>query len=448
MRNALRDVLKSRLQCDQRVQLFGEDIEDPKGDVFGVTRGLSTQFPGRVCNSPLSESTVLGVSIGRALAGERPVAFVQFADFLPLAFNQIASELGTMYWRTAGRWNAPVIVMVACGGYRPGLGPYHAQTFESILTHTPGIDVFMPSTAADAAGMLNAAFESGRPTLFLYPKTCLNDPQDKTSRDVQRQFVPIGPARRVRGGRDLTLVGWGNTVRLCSQTAATLERVGVETEVIDLRSLSPWDERTVLASAEKTAHLIVVHEDNHTCGMGAEILATVSEKARVPVAMRRVTRPDTHVPCNFANQIEILPSFKRLLTTAAELLDLELSWIAPREEEAGVTIVEAIGSSPSDESVIVVDLHIQPGQAIQRGDEIASLEATKSVFEMTSTVSGEVEEIFVEEGETVAVGQPLARIRTTDGRQRKKPLTQERPGNTGPPPPAQLGPLGPASSRG
>ena len=153
--------------------LFGEDIEDPKGDVFGVTRGLSTAFPGRVINSPLSESTIVGVSIGRALAGERPVAFLQFADFLPLAFNQILSEMGSMFWRTGGQWQCPVILLAACGAYRPGLGPFHSQTLESVLAHVPGIDVLMPAHPADATGLLNAAFRSGRPTVLLYPKACL-----------------------------------------------------------------------------------------------------------------------------------------------------------------------------------------------------------------------------------------------------------------------------------
>lgn len=136
MRDAIREVLRHRLRSDARVTLYGEDIEDPKGDVFGVTRGLSSEFPERVRNSPLSESTIVGVSIGRALAGRRPVAFLQFADFLPLAYNQIASELGTMHWRSDGQWHAPVIIMVPCGAYRPGLGPFHAQTFESLAAHT------------------------------------------------------------------------------------------------------------------------------------------------------------------------------------------------------------------------------------------------------------------------------------------------------------------------
>ena len=158
MLEAVREVLRVRMTDDPRVTLYGQDIEDPKGDVFGITQGLSQAFPTRVTNSPLTESTIVGVAIGRALAGARPVAFIQFADFLPLAFNQIISELGSMYWRTDGGWQCPVIIMAPCGGYRPGLGPFHAQTLESVMAHVPGVDVLMPAHAADAADLLNAAF--------------------------------------------------------------------------------------------------------------------------------------------------------------------------------------------------------------------------------------------------------------------------------------------------
>jgi 2-oxoisovalerate dehydrogenase E1 component len=428
MRDALREVLRHHLQSDPRVSLYGEDLEDPKGDVFGVTKTLTDEFPGRVRNSALTESTILGVSIGRALAGERPVAFLQFADFLPLAYNQIISELGSLYWRTDGDWQAPVIVMIACGGYRPGLGPFHAQTFESVASHTPGVDVFMPSTAADAAGLLNAAFRSGRPTLFFYPKSCLNDPQNTTTPDVAEQLVPIGTARKVRTGRDLTFVAWGNTVRLCERAAAELEKVGADTEIFDLRSLSPWDEQAVIASAEKTARVIVVHEDNHTCGVGAEVIATIAERASVPVAVRRVTRPDTYVPCNFSNQLEVLPSFKRVLTTAAEMLDLDLTWIAPQAPEQGVAYVEAIGSGPSDETVVVVEVFARVGSEVKRGDKVATLEATKSVFELNSPSSGTVEEVLAKEGDTVAVGAPILRLSTGEQAQRAKPVTTEQSG--------------------
>jgi 2-oxoisovalerate dehydrogenase E1 component len=339
------------------------------------------------------------------------------------------TELATMHWRTAGDYAAPVIVMIACGGYRPGLGPFHAQTHEALLAHTPGVDVFMPCHAADAAGLLNAAFESGRPTVFLYPKSCLNDPCSTTSAaDLAGQFVPIGTSRRVRAGRDLTLVAWGNTVKLCEQTAAALEQAGVETEVLDLRSLSPWDEKAVLASAEKTARLVVVHEDNLTCGLGAEILAMVAERARVPVAMRRVARPDTYVPCNFANQLDVLPSHKRVLAVCAELLNLDLSWLAPPQEEEGTATIAAVGSGPADETVILSELRVAPGEAVDRGQTVALLEATKSVFELSASVGGRVQEILAREGDVVPVGAPLLRLRTQVAGRRSKPVTQEAPG--------------------
>ena len=379
-------------------------------------------------NAPLSESTIIGSSIGQAMAGRRPVAFIQFSDFLPLAYNQIANELGSLFWRSDGLWQAPVIVMVPCGAYRPGMGPFHAGTHEALTAHVPGIDVFMPSHAGDAAGLLNAAFLSRRPTIFFYPKALLNDPQWRAPRDVERIFTPIGTARKVRSGRDITFVGWGNTVRLCEKAAEALEQVGIGTDILDLRSLSPWDERAVLASAEHTARLVVVHEDNHTCGMGAEVLATVAEKTRVPVAMRRVTRPDTFIPCHFENQVEVLPSFKRVLTTAAELLNLELTWIPDEIARPGIASIDAIGSGPADETVIVAELMVTTGQQINRGDVVAALEATKSVFELTSPVSGTVEEITVREGDCVPIGTPLASVRTDPAGQRPRPVTQERAG--------------------
>jgi len=408
MKDAMRQVLLNHLLVDPSVTLYGEDIEDPKGDVFGVTRGLSTRFPGRVMNSPLSESTIIGSSIGRALTGQRPVAFLQFADFMPTAYNQIVNELATMHWRSDGQWSVPVIIMVACGGYRPGLGPYHAQTYESVLAHCPGIDVVMPSSAHDAAGLLNAAFLSQRPTVFLYPKACLNDSDKSTSADVH----------------DLTLVGWGNTVSICEQTATALEQVGIATDIIDLRSISPWDQKLVLSSAEKTARLIVVHEDNQTCGLGAEVIATVAEKAKLPVAMRRVTRPDTHIPCNFPNQTLLLPGLKRTLAAAAELLDLDLKWEEKPAPSDGNAFIEAIGSGPADESIEIVELYVDAGQQLQRGDVIASVEATKSVFDITCSIDGEVAEILCAVGDTVNVGDNMIRLKTASGA-RAKPAVKE-----------------------
>ncbi|HVV99019.1 MAG TPA: thiamine pyrophosphate-dependent enzyme [Planctomycetaceae bacterium] len=427
MREALNQVLKARLKTDPRVFLYGQDIEDPKGDVFGVTRGLSRDYPDRVRNSPLSEATIVGSAIGRALAGQRPVAFLQFADFLPLAANQIVSELGSMFWRTEGGWQCPVIVMITCGGYRPGLGPFHAQTLEALALHTPGIDVVMPSTAADAAGLLNAAFESPRPTLFFYPKSCLNLTAHATSADVQTQHVPLGRARIVRSGGDITFVSWGNPLQQCGQSADALAEIGISAEVIDLRSLSPWDEDAVLQSVEKTRRLIVVHEDNQTCGFGAEVLARVTERARGPVVARRVARPDVYVPFHFASQLEVLPSYRRILETAAELLDLELSWNRPAEHHSGSTIA-AVGSGPSDDAVMVVAMHVAVNDDVEAGQVVAEMETAKSVVDVVAPSAGRVQQILVALGETVRVGQPLIALHGSQSGQRRKPLTHEGPG--------------------
>ncbi len=430
MLEAIRDVLDARMGADERVTLFGEDIEDPKGDVFGITRGLTQKYGSRVKNSPLSESLIVGVSVGRALAGGRPVAFLQFADFLPIAYNQIFAELGSMYWRTDGGWRVPVIVMVTAGGYRPGLGPFHASTLEALVAHTPGIDVYMPSDAGDAAGLLNAAFESQRPTIFFYPKNQLNDRSRATSRDVAKQLVPPGTARFVTRGEHLTIVGYGNTMPLAVQAVTVLQEHGITVDLIDLRSLVPWDIDTVVASAEKTGKVIVAHEDNHTAGFGAEVVSTVAERSRRHVAARRVTRPDTYVPCNFGNQLEILPSYKRILETAVDLLGGTVLWKQEDAAESGVFDVEAIGSSPSDETVSMVEWSVAVGDTVEEGDLLAEVEADKAAAELKSPVSGTVQDLLIGIGDSVPVGTPIAKIRTlTDAPAHVKPLTRENPGS-------------------
>ena len=426
MAEAIREVLRARMAGDPRITLHGEDIEDPKGDVFGVTEGLTLAFPDRVVNAPLSESTIVGVAIGRALAGSRPVALIQFADFLPLAFNQIISELGSMHWRTDGGWQCPVIIMAPCGGYRPGLGPFHAQTLESIMAHVPGVDVLMPANAPDAAGLLNAAFDSGRPTIFLYPKSCLNDRKGLTSSDVGRQRVPLGRSRLVSRGDDLTIVTWGSTVPLCERVVAFLGGVGIGVDLIDLRSISPWDRETVCGSARRTGRLIVVHEDNLTCGFGAEVIATVAEAAGRHVNCRRIARPDTYVPCHFSNQLEVLPSARRILQAAAEMLDLEMDWEIPAAVPGDRFVVEATGASPADQSVTVISWLIRPGEAVRVGQRIAEVESDKSVLDLSSPVEGTVESILVEEGESVGLGSALALIDARgNGPVRKGPVRDE-----------------------
>ncbi len=416
MIEAMRETLRHHLLNNPRVTLLGEDIEDPKGDVFGLTRGLSTAFPGRVRNTALAESTIVGTAIGRAMAGGRPVAFCQFADFLPNGINQVLSEMGTIRWRTGEQFECPVILMVTCGGYRAGLGPFHSQTLESILAHTPGIDVYLPSDAADAAGLLNAAFASQRPAVFLYPKTCLNDRARTTSTDVAKQLVPPGTARRLREGEDLTLVAWGSTVTIACDVADTIgEQTAKSCDVFDLRSIDPWDAEQLADSAKRTGRLLVVHEDNLTAGFGAEVVAEVAERVSaqgVNLRTKRVARFDTPIPQNFASQLEILPSFRRTLAGACELLGLELHFADEETLELGDSeILDIPGSSPADQVVSVTEWKCQPGDTVKTGDHLADLEADKAVFEYAAPMDGVIEEHLVPEGEQVDVGTPFLKMR-------------------------------------
>ncbi|MFN8770412.1 MAG: beta-ketoacyl-ACP synthase 3 [Neisseriaceae bacterium] len=430
MLEAMREVFNHHLVNDPNVYLLGEDIEDKKGDVFGVTKGLSTKYPNQVKNSALSESTIIGVSIGMALAGKRPVAFIQFADFIAPAFNQIYTELATMYWRTNGSWQSPVIIFAACGGYRPGLGPFHSQTNEATYAHIPGIDVYMPSNAADAAGMLNAAFKSNRPSMFLYPKKLLNNGSisDTTSRDIYKHLIPIGKARVERSGTDLTMVAWGNTVSLCKEVSDTLEVHGVSCEIIDLRSIKPYDKDLIIRSVEKTKRLIVVHEDNITCGVGGEIIATVVENCKTAIRAKRVARLDTYTPCNFINQLEVLPTYEKILTVACELLDFTLTWQQEENHDQSIYNVEVIGASPSDESVLINTIFVKIGDNIKSGDKLVDIEASKAAGEILSPCSGIVEEIMVNESERAIVGNILLKIKLQEGltnqsqQQRAKPI--------------------------
>ena len=428
MLEAIREVLRERLRSDERVTLFGEDIDDPKGDVFGVTRGLSSEFPQRVANSPLAEATIVGMAIGQALAGKRPVAFLQFADFLPLAYNQIQSELATLHWRSDGAWPAPVIIMVPCGGYRPGLGPFHSACMDGLAAHIPGIDVCMPSTAGDAAGLLNAAFASERPTLFFYPKNCLNERRVTTTPDVARQFVPLGRARLCRPGDDITLVGWGNTVRLCLQAADALAQAGVAAEVIDLRCLAPLDIDSVAASAARSGRLLVAHEDIQSAGLGAEVIARVAESAKRPIVFRCVARADTHVPCNFANQLDVLPSFRKILETAVAMLGGQVVWRAPDADSASLRTIKAIGLSPTDETVTLVEWQVKPGMRLCVGDIVATLEAEKTTFDFISPLAGEIVELRCAPGQNVNIGDPLLSLRCADDERSLLPVTREAPG--------------------
>ena len=269
----------------------------------------------------------------------------------------------------------------------------------------------MPSNAGDAAGLLNAAFESGRPTLFFYPKICLNDRETTTSSDVTEHLVPLGKARHLQQGDELTIVTWGSTVGVCQEATHELQQAGASVDLIDLRSISPWDEAAVIRSATRSGKLLVVHEDNRTCGFGSEVVATVSEQAGAPVKCRRVVRPDTLLPCNYDNQRELLPSLESVLAASAELLDLDLSWDSDAPLADDVISIEVNGSSPADQSATILDWKVAVGDRVEQGQELAEVDSDKAVFELTSPIEGVVEKILVETDQEVSVGTPVLHVR-------------------------------------
>ncbi len=408
----IRRVLAHRLEHDDRVVLYGQDIEDPKGDVFGLTRGLSKAYPERVRNSPLSESTIMGVAAGRAFAGDRPVAFLQFADFLPLAYNQIHSELGSIYWRSNGNFEAPVTVLTVSGAYCKGLGPFHAQTPAAAVAHVPGVDVYVPGCAADAAAILNTAMSGNRPSVILLPKVLLNSRAHMATLQDLNVTIRPGEARRVREGSELTLVGYGSTMLVCEEAADHLERAGISVELIDLRCISPWDEEMIVESVSRTGALLIVDEDNKTCGIAGEILATVAERIDRKVKLARECLNDTFIPFEFGRQLEILPTVDTVLERVARMLDLQVEWEEDEQAAAGTLVVKTVGSSPADETVTIMAYHVEVGDVVEEDDLLATVEADKAITEITAPTGGTVTAISLEVGDEVSIGTPMLVLAT------------------------------------
>jgi 2-oxoisovalerate dehydrogenase E1 component beta subunit len=274
---AIRDSLHDEMAADERVVLLGEDV-GRRGGVFKISEGFLDEFgERRVLDTPLAESAIVGVAIGMAMRGLRPVAEIEFADFIHPAFDQIVSEAARMRYRTNGDVGVPMVIRAPCGGGIHG-ALYHSQSIEAFYAHVPGLKVVMPSTPADAAGMLRAAIADPDPVLFLEHKKCYRLITGEVP--DERVVTPIGPARVAREGGDLTVVSYGYELHRCLEAAERLEAdEGIAVEVIDVRSLAPLDTETILASVRRTARALVVYEDNRTYGAGAEIVATIAEEA-------------------------------------------------------------------------------------------------------------------------------------------------------------------------
>jgi len=273
---AIRDALHDEMADDERIVLLGEDV-GARGGVFRISAGWVEEFgEERVIDTPLAESGLVGIAIGMALHGLLPVAEIQFADFIHPAFDQIVSEAARMRYRSNGDFGCPLVIRAPWGGGIHG-ALYHSQSIEAFYAHVPGLKVVAPSTPADAAGMLRSALRDPDPVLFLEHKKTYRAVTGEVPDDRYR--TPIGLADVKREGEDLTVVSYGYALHQCLDAAARLADEGVSVEVVDVRSLSPLDTQTILASVRKTAKAMVVYEDNRTYGAGAEIAATIAEEA-------------------------------------------------------------------------------------------------------------------------------------------------------------------------
>ncbi len=278
--DGLNHALKEEMQKDENIVVFGQDVADKKGGVFGITRGISEQFSKKRCfNTPLAESTIIGVAIGMSLAGKKPVCEIQFADYIWSGINQLVNELASMYYRSNGEYNCSVVVRIPFGGYIQG-GPYHSQSIESHLCHVPGLKVVVPSNAKDAKMLLKAAIKDPNPVVFLEHKAIYRQLNYcATLEPTEDSILPFGKAKIVHLGEDVTIVCYSMMVMYALEIAKKLSSEGLSVEVIDLRTLVPLDLQTVINSIKKTSKLIILHEDKKFCGFGAEIATLVMENA-------------------------------------------------------------------------------------------------------------------------------------------------------------------------
>jgi 2-oxoisovalerate dehydrogenase E1 component len=322
MVDAVNHALKEEMERNEKMLIFGEDVADPKGGVFTATKGLTNAFgEERVFNSPLAESSIAGVALGLAVRGYKPVVEIQFGDYIWPAFMQIRDEIATMRYRSNNAFSCPMVIRTAVGGYIHG-GLYHSQNIEAFFTHIPGLLVAYPSTAADAKGLLKTACRLQDPVLFLEHKGLYRLPYSTSFEPEGDYLIPFGKARIVKHGDDLTVVTYGMMVKYTLDAVKKIEKeTGKTIEIIDLRTLIPWDKETVFDSIRRTNRVIVIHEDTKTGGFGGEIAAEIAAEAfdYLDAPVRRHAALDSHIPYHPVYEETVLPTEPKI---RADILDL------------------------------------------------------------------------------------------------------------------------------
>jgi 2-oxoisovalerate dehydrogenase E1 component len=441
--DTVNQTLRLGLKEDSRRVIFGEDVEDPKGGVFRLTQKLSTEFPKQVFNSPLAESTILGVACGLAAYGRRPVFELQFIDFIYPGFNQLVTNISNLRWRTFGNWKCPAVIYAPYGAYLPGGSLWHSQANESTLAHYPGLTVVIPSTPEDAAGLLWTAMHAEDPVLFLIPKHMFW--AERESKEPVRA-VPFGQARKFRDGSDVTLVAWGNTVEKSLEALAKIDNE-VSVELFDLRSIVPWDKEAIAASVHKTGRLVVVQEDTENCSVGQMIISHItaqpdlwSEMVSPPVL---VSKANVMIGYNPIYEYAALPDVDRIVAAlkrsvstkservvAAAVSGGSPSWtgISERELAAGSKRVDHKIDMPKGNvqpitvpimgegirNAKIVSLLKKPGDPIALDDDLCEVETDKAVYPIQSSFAGTMGEWKTKVGDTVDIGQELGTILTGD----------------------------------
>ena len=432
--------LRAGLEEDPLRIMFGEDIEDPKGGVFRLTQKLSSEFPKQVFNSPLAESTILGVACGLAAYGKRPVFELQFIDFIYPGFNQLVTNISTLRWRSFGNWKCPAVIYAPYGAYLPGGSLWHSQANESALAHYPGLNVVIPSTPADAAGLLWTAMHAEDPVIFLVAKHLLWAEHEYTK---PIRAVPLGKARNVHDGSDVTLVAWGNTIE---KSLEALNKIGSEisVELIDLRSIVPWDAAAIEESVRKTRRLVVVQEDTENCSVGQMIISHVTgtpslwnELLSPPIL---VSKPNVVIGYNPIYEYAALPDVERIVTAIRRSISTryeratvagigDSGRAAPKPEVAVPRSSISATTETKEQHVLsitvpvmgegirnakIVSLLKKPGEQIQLDDELCEVETDKAVYPIQSSFAGVMGEWKTKIGDTVEIGQELGTIVTSE----------------------------------